>query len=81
MLENKLGIKSQVELAKVEEKTTKEKALKLFETKELDNFEVGTFKGLAQIHKYLFEDIYEFAGKIRKKIYQKAISDLHQQCT
>lgn len=72
MLENKLGIKSQVELAKVEEKTTKEKALKLFETKELDNFEVGTFKGLAQIHKYLFEDIYEFAGKIRKENISKS---------
>ena len=72
MLENKLGIKSQVELAKVEEKTTKEKALKLFETKELDNFEVGTFKGLAQMHKYLFEDIYEFAGKIRKENISKS---------
>ncbi len=72
MLENKLGIKNQVELAKVEEKTTKEKALQLFETKELDNFEVGTFKGLAQIHKYLFEDIYEFAGKIRKENISKS---------
>ncbi len=72
MLENKLGIKNQVELAKVEEKTTKEKALQLFETKKLNEFEIGTFKGLAQIHKYLFEDIYEFAGKIRKENISKS---------
>lgn len=72
ILENKLGIKSQIELAKVEEKTTKKKALELFETKQLETFEVGTFKGLSQIHKYLFEDIYEFAGKIRNENISKS---------
>ena len=67
VLENKLGINNNIELHKEEERITKIKAIKLFETQELNNFEVGTFKGLAQIHKYLFEDIYEFAGKIRKE--------------
>ena len=65
MLENKLGITNVIELAKEEEKITKIKAMELFQTKKIDTFEVGTFKGLAQIHKYLFEDIYAFAGKIR----------------
>ena len=65
-LENKLGITDSAELARTEEKISKQKALQLFELNLLDTFEVGTFKGLAQIHKYLFEDIYEFAGKIRK---------------
>lgn len=65
-LENKLGITDSAELARMEEKISKQKALQLFELNLLDTFEVGTFKGLAQIHKYLFEDIYEFAGKIRK---------------
>lgn len=67
MLENKLNIINPIELAKIEENITKIKALELFENKKLDEFEVGTFKGLAQIHKYLFEEIYEFAGKIRKE--------------
>lgn len=65
MLENKLGITNEVELAK-EEKITKLKALELFDNKIIDKFEVGTFKGLSKIHEYLFSDIYEFAGKIRK---------------
>lgn len=64
-LENKLNITSSSELAIVEEKTSKIKALVLFENGLLDTFEVGTFKGLSDIHKYLFEDIYDFAGKIR----------------
>lgn len=64
-LENKLGITDSVELARVEEKTSKKKALELFELNLLDTFEVGTFKGLAQIHKYLFDEIYGFAGKVR----------------
>ena len=67
MLENKLGITNAIELAKEEEKITKIKAMELFQTKKIDTFEVGTFKGLAQIHKYLFEDIYAFAEKIRKE--------------
>ena len=64
-LENKLGITDSSELARVEEKISKTKALKLFETGLLDTFEVGTFEGLSQIHKYLFDEIYDFAGKIR----------------
>jgi cell filamentation protein len=64
-LENKLGITDSAELARAEEKISKKKALELFETGLLDTFEVGTFEGLAQIHKYLFDEIYDFAGKIR----------------
>lgn len=65
-LKSKLGITDSLELAHAEEKISKTKALELFETGLLDTFEVGTFKGLSQIHKYLFEDIYDFAGKIRE---------------
>lgn len=65
-LKNKLGITNSLELAHTEEKISKIKALELFETGLLDTFEAGTFKGLSQIHKYLFEDIYESAGKIRE---------------
>jgi cell filamentation protein len=64
-LENKLGITDSAELARAEEKISKTKALELFETGLLDTFEVGTFAGLAKIHAYLFEDIYDFAGKLR----------------
>ena len=67
MLENKLGINNEIELAKEEERITKIKALELFEKGKLDEFEVGTYTGLSQIHKALFEDIYDFAGKIRKE--------------
>ena len=67
MLENKLNITNQQELAREEEKITKLKALKLFDTNEIENIEVGTFEGLSKIHKFLFEDIYSFAGKIRKE--------------
>ena len=67
MLKNKLGIDNQHELAKEEERITKIKAIELFKTKKLETFEVGTFKSLSQIHKYLFEEIYEFAGKMRKE--------------
>ena len=64
-LKNKLGITDSAKLAGEEEKITKKKALELFDKKIIDTFEVGTFKGLQEIHKYLFEDVYEFAGKIR----------------
>lgn len=64
-LENKLGITDSSELARVEEKGSKRKALEMFETGLLDTFEVGTFKSLSKIHKCLFEDIYDFAGKVR----------------
>ena len=67
MLENKLGITSSVELANEEEKITKLKALELFDTNKIDEFEVGTFKGLSDIHKYLFGKIYSFAGNVRKE--------------
>lgn len=65
VLKNKLNINDTIELVHTEEKITKKKALELFETGLLNTFEVGTFKGLSQIHKYLFEDIYDFAGEIR----------------
>ena len=65
LLKNKLGLSNEIELAKEEERITKLKAIELFETGKLEEFEVGTFQGLSQIHKYLFQDIYEFAGKIR----------------
>ena len=65
MLKNKLNIKNQYELDREEEKITKLKAAKLFKENILDTFEVGTFNGLSQIHKFLFEDIYDFAGKVR----------------
>ena len=66
MLENKLGITDQVELAKVEEKISKQKARQLFDTGDIDRVKVGTFEGLAFIHSYLFGEIYHFAGKIRE---------------
>jgi len=66
MLENKLGITNQVELAKVEEKISKQKARQLFDTGDIDRVKVGTFEGLAFIHSYLFGEIYHFAGKIRE---------------
>ncbi len=65
MLENKLGITNEVELAKEEEKLTKLKALELFDSNKINEFEVGTTNGLTYIHKYLFFDIYDFAGKVR----------------
>ena len=66
MLENKLKITNEIELAKEEEKITKLKALELFDTNKISEFEVGTTKGLQDIHKFLFDDIYLFAGEIRE---------------
>lgn len=65
VLRNKLNITDQIELNKVEEKISKEKAKKLFDSGKIDTIKVGRFVGLSQIHKYLFEDIYDPAGKIR----------------
>lgn len=65
MLDNKLGIESSVELAKVEEKISKKKAVELFESGTLDSLKAGKTESLMYIHKALFEDIYDFAGKIR----------------
>ena len=65
MSENKLNLTSAVELAREEERISKIKAKRFFESGGLDLIEVGTFKGLADIHRTLFEDIYDFAGKVR----------------
>ena len=64
-LKNKLGITDSLKLAREEERISKARALELFENRLPDSFENGTFHGLAQIHEYLFSDIYDFAGKIR----------------
>ena len=64
-LENKLGITDDAALAREEERISKTKALELFETGLLDSFEVGTFASLQKIHKYLFGEIYAFAGEVR----------------
>ena len=65
VLENKLGITESAELARQEERISKKKALELFEKGILDSLDAGTFDTLAYIHKYLFDDIYYFAGEIR----------------
>lgn len=65
ILENKLNITDNAELAREEERISKKKAKEMFETGFLDTLEAGTFKTLSKIHEFLFSDIYEFAGKIR----------------
>lgn len=65
-LENKLGIENSADLAREEEKISKKKAIELFEKGLLDKVEAGKFSSLKEIHKYLFEDIYDFAGETRK---------------
>ena len=65
ILDNKLGITNQIELARAEEKISKQKAKQLFDSGDINKVEVGTFKGLSFIHNYLFEDIYPFAGIMR----------------
>lgn len=65
VLKNKLGLTNSVELAREEERLSKIKAKELFDTGKIDKIEVGTFKGLAEIHKQLFSEIYSFAGKMR----------------
>ena len=64
-LENKLGITNSAELAREEERISKKKAVELFERGALDKLEPGKFTSLQAIHKALFEDIYDFAGKLR----------------
>lgn len=65
ILENKLNIDNQIDLAKAEEKISKQKAKQLFDSGDINKVEVGTFTGLAFIHAYLFDDIYHFAGQVR----------------
>ena len=65
VLENKLGLTNSADLAREEERISKIKAIELFETGYLDSLEAGKFESLAKIHKYLFNDIYSFAGEIR----------------
>ncbi len=64
-LENKLGLNDSAELARTEEKISKIKAVELYESKIIEEFEVGKFSGLVKIHKFLFDEIYDFAGKVR----------------
>ncbi len=64
-LENKLGLQSSADLAREEERISKKKALELFETGTLDRLEAGKFSSLKTIHKFLFDDIYDFAGELR----------------
>ena len=66
MIENKLGITDSAELARIEEKISKQKAVEMFENGYLESLEAGTFESLAKIHKYLFDKIYDFAGELRK---------------
>ena len=63
--ENKLGLTSSADLAREEERLSKKKAVELFENGVLDTLPAGKFSTLQAIHKYLFEDIYDFAGKLR----------------
>lgn len=65
-LQNKLGITDSAELARIEEKISKKKAVELFESNELKKYRAGTFEMLAFIHRYLFSEIYDFAGKMRE---------------
>ena len=63
--QNKLGITGSPELAEAEERISKKKAVELFENGLLDRLEPGTFASLKAIHKYLFNEIYDFAGELR----------------
>ena len=64
-LENKLGLTNSADLAREEERISKKKAVELFETGLLDTLPAGKFVTLQEIHKHLFDDIYDFAGEIR----------------
>jgi cell filamentation protein len=64
-MQNKLNIANQIELNTAEEKISKQKAKQLFESGDIDKLEVGTFAGLANIHAYLFDEVYPFAGQVR----------------
>lgn len=65
VLENKLGITNSSELAREEERLSKKRAIELFETQRFNAMEAGTFAALQEIHKHLFQDVYDFAGELR----------------
>ena len=65
VLKNKFGISDSLELAKIEEKLSKKKAIQLFESGYLDSLDAGKFASLAKIHQFLFDEIYDFAGQVR----------------
>ena len=65
VLKNKLDISDSLELAKIEEKLSKKKAIQLFESGYLDSLDAGTFASLAKIHQFLFDELYDFAGQVR----------------
>ncbi|MDB1696394.1 Fic family protein [Enterococcus casseliflavus] len=65
ILDNNLGLTNQAALDRAEEKLSKQKAKKLYDSGKINEIEVGTFKGLAEIHEFLFSEIYDFAGNIR----------------
>ena len=65
VLENKLGISNSSDLAREEERISKIKAIEFFKTGYFDNLDTGTFNSLVKIHKYLFDEIYSFAGEVR----------------
>ncbi len=64
-LSNRLGLTDSTDLAREEERISKQKAVEMFESGYLDSLQSGTFEALSQIHKYLFSDIYDFAGRVR----------------
>jgi len=66
ILENKLNIKSEIKLSKEEERISKLKAKKLYKSGFFDSLEAGSFESLSSIHKKLFEDVYDFSGKVRE---------------
>ena len=76
ILENKLNITDPAELAREEERISKKKAKEMFETGFLDELEAGTFESLKRIHKYIFEDIYDFAGELRKVNISKRLTEM-----
>lgn len=69
VLENKLNILDQALLASIQEKISKKSVKKLWDSGDIERAEIGTFKGLAFIHDYLFGDIYDFAGLVREKLF------------
>ncbi len=76
-LDNKLNITDSTELARMEEKISKKRAVELFEKGYLDKYEPGTFAMLAAIHSYLFSEIYDFAGKSKQLL--KMLKKCHRQ--